>query len=45
MINQIREVMREELKYVSISAETKQESQDDDDAVLEFLRALQEGDD
>lgn len=45
MINQIREVMREELKYVSISAETKQEPQDDDDAVLGFLRALQEGGD
>ena len=45
MIHQIREVMREELKYVSISAETKQEPQDDDAAILGFLRTLQEGDD
>ena len=41
----LREVIQEELKYVSISAETKQEPQDDDDAVLGFLRALQEGGD
>ena len=41
----LREVMREELKYVSISAETKQEPQDDDAAILGFLRTLQEGDD
>ena len=45
MINQIREVIQEELKYVSIGTETKQEAQGDDDAVLGFLRALQkEGD-
>lgn len=41
----LREVIQEELKYVSISAETKQEAQNDDEAILGFLRALQEGED
>ena len=41
----IREVMREELKYISITKEPQQETQDDDAAILGFLRTLQEGDD
>lgn len=43
ILDQIREVLRDELRYVSIGPEIKQEAQDDDDAVLGFLRALQEG--
>lgn len=43
MLDQIREVIREELKYLPIEPETQQETQDDDDAVLGFLRALQGG--
>ena len=45
MIYQIREVIQEELKFASITTKQPSETQDDDDAVLGFLRALQEGGD
>ena len=44
--NTLREVMREELKSVSITTtKSRADAAGDDDAVLGFLRALQEGDD
>lgn len=45
MINQIREVIQEELKFAAITTIQPSEPQDDDAAILEFLHMLQEGGD
>ena len=44
--NMLREVLREELKHVEIiSNPDERAAEDDDAAILGFLRALQEGED
>lgn len=46
LANLLREVMREELKHIEITGKPDAcAAGDDDNAVLGFLRALQEGDD